>query len=70
MEKVEKEGFSRDGGARGVARETHRRQTTLLEEARDQTVSHSLTCEFQRWTEDQRMSAWGEVCFDEASTRV
>ena len=37
---MENEGFSDDSRACGVARETHRWQTTLLEEMHGQTVSH------------------------------
>ena len=39
---MEKEGFSGNGGAHGVAGQARWQQTTLLEEARGQTVPHAL----------------------------
>ena len=67
---MEKEDFFGEGGARGVAGETRRQQTTLLEEARGQTISHVQSIEFQRWIEDRHVSVCGEVFSGEASTGV
>ena len=44
---MEKEGFSGDNRARGVAGQACRRQTTLLEKVHDQTVTHAPVREFQ-----------------------
>ena len=56
---MENEGFSGNGEARGVAGETRWPQTTLLEEARDQTVPHTPPREFQHRTKDRHVSALG-----------
>ena len=50
---MEKEGFFGDGRARGVARQARRRQMTLLEGARSQTVPHAPGREFQCRTGDR-----------------
>ena len=54
-EKLKKNDFSDDDGARGVYGWACRRQAPLLEEARVKTVLHAPACEFQRMTGDRRM---------------
>ena len=50
---MENEGFSDNGETQQVVGETRRRQMTLLEETRDQTVPHASAREFQCRTGDR-----------------
>ena len=65
---MKKNGFSGEGGARGVDGWACRRQTHMVKEVRVQIMSLASSREFQRQDEDRLMWVRGKVFSGEAFT--